>query len=701
MKIRESTQSYLNIIRRGERGSALRSLRKRVVQVFNYGSFKFLLGFITFAVVGAAIEYYLEGRNEESIFSSFFDSLWFTIVTITTVGYGDISPVTPLGKTWAMMEMFVGIGLVGIITGNVASFLVERSRNKALGLGKLGNLKGHAIICGWKREMKEILLGVLGANPGLDSSDLVLVTTAPATEISDLRRDSRLRNLHYIFGSHTDRNVLTQAGIATADRVLILAVTNGGQSADQVDSRTVLAAATVETLNSKVFTCAEILQPHYIHYLRHARVEEVVLNEENVRRLIVAGSLGEGMGNVLTQFFPEYGRMLRPVPVPDHCIGRPYSEVEAEFRAQGFLVSGFLENTGNLHERKQEKLRVALKAPDYKRSVASLAHMTRLQSNLSHLIPPPDAIVPEHSEMLIVLPSGTVQSEEESARRREQAPQPRSTAPEKLLVSGWKPDMANLLKDIINLHKMRGRDLTEVTVVAPLPADEAQAIADHPVLSAVRLIEGEATDPDVLRQAGIQETNRVLVLASPAPDQSPQETDSRNVMTCIAIHGLNRKVYKCVEVLDPNFGEHLKIADVEEVIYSLRFQQVMLAESSSGSGLSHAIRDMLDPETAPLRVIDLPSGPPGMSFEEHRVELAQKGFALLGVVEHSGNHHARKQEFLYAAQIQPKIQGAIERLVGLKQLEFNKPIFNPGRDFLPGDRSLAVVMAGQPSHAPT
>ena len=88
----------------------------------------------------------------------------------------------------------------------------------------------------------------------------------------------------------------------------------------------------------------------------------------------------------------------------------------------------------------------------------------------------------------------------------------------------------------------------------------------------MRLIEGEATDPDVLRQAGIQETNRVLVLASPAPDQSPQETDSRNVMTCIAIHGLNRKVYKCVEVLDPNFGEHLKIADVEEVIYSLRFQ---------------------------------------------------------------------------------------------------------------------------------
>ena len=63
MKIRESTQSYLNIIRRGERGSALRSLRKRVVQVFHYGSLQFLLGFMAFAVVGAAIEFFLEGRN--------------------------------------------------------------------------------------------------------------------------------------------------------------------------------------------------------------------------------------------------------------------------------------------------------------------------------------------------------------------------------------------------------------------------------------------------------------------------------------------------------------------------------------------------------------------------------------------------------------------------------------------------------------
>ncbi|WP_260412610.1 potassium channel family protein [Alkalihalobacillus sp. TS-13] len=58
----------------------------------------------------------------EPNFESFEDALWWSIVTLTTVGYGDLYPVTTVGRLIASFLMFVGIGLIGVITGMVASF---------------------------------------------------------------------------------------------------------------------------------------------------------------------------------------------------------------------------------------------------------------------------------------------------------------------------------------------------------------------------------------------------------------------------------------------------------------------------------------------------------------------------------------------------------------------------------------------------
>ena len=56
---------------------------------------------------------------------TFPDALWWSIVTATTVGYGDISPVTPLGRAVAVVLMLGGIGLFGALTANLASVLVR------------------------------------------------------------------------------------------------------------------------------------------------------------------------------------------------------------------------------------------------------------------------------------------------------------------------------------------------------------------------------------------------------------------------------------------------------------------------------------------------------------------------------------------------------------------------------------------------
>src|SRR5438034_185185 len=70
----------------------------------------------------------VEGGQNEHI-KTVYDALWWAIVTTTTVGYGDVSPVTPEGRLIAVGLMIVGIGFIGIFTATVTSFFFQQERS--------------------------------------------------------------------------------------------------------------------------------------------------------------------------------------------------------------------------------------------------------------------------------------------------------------------------------------------------------------------------------------------------------------------------------------------------------------------------------------------------------------------------------------------------------------------------------------------
>lgn len=104
-----------------------------------------LLSFTAVLVIGTLGLSYLEGW-------SLFDSLWFTLISLTTTGYGDMIPHTVAGRVFVLVILAVGIGLFFYTAGVVINMLVERQFMQLMDKNhvqkKIDLLKDHIIVCG-------------------------------------------------------------------------------------------------------------------------------------------------------------------------------------------------------------------------------------------------------------------------------------------------------------------------------------------------------------------------------------------------------------------------------------------------------------------------------------------------------------------------------------------------------------------------
>jgi len=141
---------------------------------------------------------------------SFFDGLYMTGITLTTVGFGEVHPLSKVGRAYTLVLLLAGMGVMLYIVTSLARVVVEGEIRQALGkrklLTRIKKLKGHYIICGFGR-IGEIIARQL-KEKGIP---LVVVENNPD-------HVSRLEESGYSFvvGDATREEVLQEAGIERA-----------------------------------------------------------------------------------------------------------------------------------------------------------------------------------------------------------------------------------------------------------------------------------------------------------------------------------------------------------------------------------------------------------------------------------------------------------------------------------------------------
>jgi voltage-gated potassium channel len=190
----------------------------------------------------------------------FFDSLYMTVTTLTTVGYGEVHPLDRIGRIYNMVLILTGMGVMLYIVGSLARVVIEGELQSVLGRRKLikhiKRLKNHYIICGFGR-IGEIIARQLKGR-GLS---LVVVEGDPA-----LLARLEASGYYFINGDATRDEILLEAGIERAKG--LVAVVGS-------DASNVYIVLTARSLNPQLFIVARGEEPGSEQKLLRAGADKV------------------------------------------------------------------------------------------------------------------------------------------------------------------------------------------------------------------------------------------------------------------------------------------------------------------------------------------------------------------------------------------------------------------------------------------
>jgi voltage-gated potassium channel len=245
----------------------LRVLRRvRVRRAFGLG---LMLALVAFCIAGNAVAFYFfENAATASTPLSFGDALWFSVVSITTIGYGDLSPASLGGR----LSTVFFIMLLGLSTFTASMGLLIDAATELISKGKRGmapiSSQGHVLLIHFPavNRVKQ-LLDEIDSDPVHQARDTVIVTdqveTLPFTR----------ENVLFVHGSPLEEETYQRANVAQAKMALVLATSYNDPNSDAIAASVV---SVLDRMKPELHIVAECLDEKHRMLFASVRCDAVV-----------------------------------------------------------------------------------------------------------------------------------------------------------------------------------------------------------------------------------------------------------------------------------------------------------------------------------------------------------------------------------------------------------------------------------------
>ncbi|MFC1587852.1 potassium channel family protein [Planctomycetota bacterium] len=271
--------------------------------------FGFLLAILGISILGNAATFYLFEQTAEKHYT-IQDCLWYSMISITTIGYGDYSAQTFGGRMGTVFFIVIlGMAAFTIFLGIVTDWMLNQILKGQRGMGTV-IADGHILIVNFpgeasvKRVIKE-----LQSDPQHEDREIIIITD----QVEQL--PFAIKNVHFVHGSPLETDVYERASIDKAAMALILALSYSDPNSDAIVSSEV---AIMEKLNPKLLTVAECLDRNHKMLFETTNCDAIVSGLEIAGNLLVQEMQDPGVARVVDEITSNLkGTTLYSVPVPD------------------------------------------------------------------------------------------------------------------------------------------------------------------------------------------------------------------------------------------------------------------------------------------------------------------------------------------------------------------------------------------------
>lgn len=288
-------------------------IRKHLPRVLKVPATRILLLVLAVIIYGTAGFHFIEGE-------SWTVSLYWTFVTIATVGYGDYSPSTPLGMYFTVTLIVLGIGTFAVAVERLLEFLINREQMKLMGLIDVAKSR-HVVICGWSESTLECLRELRGSEVFVLAED------------ENVRKKVLRSGASFVHGDPTRVSDLEKANVRGARAVIVDL---------ESDSETIHCILGIRKIDESVRIIAEAERYENIEQLRMAGADQVI-SPFVISGRLMSRSIDDGYEAMFVQdvLAEESTRRMVEVPVPAGSTLEGISVLDADIHeVTGVIVIG-------------------------------------------------------------------------------------------------------------------------------------------------------------------------------------------------------------------------------------------------------------------------------------------------------------------------------------------------------------------------